>query len=193
MIEWVSVILLMIALIYLLWRFSELKGTIETRAREISEKWTTAELEKQSQGKAELLHRDWAQKEEKKIREDAAAKTELRANEIAELHLRDWKQKEEKKIREDAILRSVAVIKGKVTEHIIPFFPDFKYNPKDARFMGTPVDFVIFDGLNEGKLTKILLVEVKTGKTANLSNRERMVRNCIENKNVAYEIIHHET
>ena len=193
MIEWVLVILLVIALIYLLWRFSELKGTIETRAREFSEKWATAELEKQSQGKAELLHRDWAQKEEKKIREDADAKTELRANEIAELHIRDWKQKEEKKIRKDAISRSVAVIKGKVTEHIIPFFPDFKYNPKDARFMGTPVDFVIFDGLNEGKLTKIVLVEVKTGKTANLSNRERMVRNCIENKNVAYEIIHHET
>jgi predicted Holliday junction resolvase-like endonuclease len=207
MIEWILAILLVVILIYLLWKISELRGTIENRSQEISElrgtienraralheKWASTELEKQSQGKAELLHRDWMQKEERKIREDANAKAELRANEIAELLLKDWMQKEERKIREDAISRSEAVIRGKVTEHIIPFFPDFKYNPKDARFMGTPVDLVIFDGLNEGKLRNIVLVEVKTGKTTNLSDRERMVKNCIESKNVAYEIIHHET
>jgi len=57
--------------------------------------------------------------------------------------------------------------------------------------MGTPVDLVIFDGLSEGEMRKVVFVEVKTGKTANLSNRERLVRNCVESKNVAYEIIHH--
>ena len=95
-------------------------------------------------------------------------------------------------IREDAVKKSEAVIRGKVTEHLIPFFPDFGYNPKDARFIGAPVDFVVFDGLNEGKVEQIIFVEVKTGKRPNLSARERLVRECIEGRNVAYEIIHHE-
>ncbi|MHC1635671.1 MAG: Holliday junction resolvase-like protein [Candidatus Methanospirareceae archaeon] len=147
--------LLIIALIFLSWKYFELKGEIETRAREIFEKWKTRELKTQ-----------------------------------AELLFQDWKQKEEKRIREDAVKKSEAVIKGKVTEHLIPFFPNFKYNPKDARFIGTPVDLVVFDGLSEGRLRKVIFVEVKTGKAAGLSDRERLVRNCIEDKNVTYEIIH---
>ena len=160
MIEWILIILLIIVLIYLFWKYSELKGEIENRARDIFEKWRSTELETQANEKAKLLFQDWAQQEEKGI-------------------------------REDAIKRSEAVIQGKVTEHLIPFFPDFKYNPKDVRFMGTPVDLVVFDGLGEGEMRKVVFVEVKTGKTANLSSRERMVRNCVEHKDVAYEIIHH--
>jgi len=79
---------------------------------------------------------------------------------------------------------------GKVTEHLVPFFPDFKYNPKDVRFLGTPVDFVVFDGLSDGGVLKnVTFLEVKTGKSAGLSNRERHVRDCIENRNVCYEVI----
>ncbi len=160
MIEWVLIILLVLFLIYLFWKYSELKGEIENRARDIFEKWRSTELETQANEKAKLLFQDWAQQEEKGI-------------------------------REDAIKRSEAVIQGKVTEHLIPFFPDFKYNPKDARFMGTPVDLVVFDGLSEGEMRNVVFVEVKTGKTANLSSRERLVRNCVESKDVVYEIIHH--
>ena len=82
------------------WKYSELKGEIENRARDIFGKWRSTELETQANEKAKLLFQDWAQQEEKGI-------------------------------REDAIKRSEAVIQGKVTEHLIPFFPDFKYNPKE--------------------------------------------------------------
>ena len=160
MIEWVLIILLVLFLIYLFWKYSELKGEIENRARDIFGKWRSTELETQANEKAKLLFQDWAQQEEKGI-------------------------------REDAIKRSEAVIRGKVTEHLIPFFPDFKYNPKDVRFMGTPVDLVVFDGLSEGEMRNVVFVEVKTGKTANLSNREKLVRNCVESRDVVYEIIHH--
>ncbi|RZN35303.1 MAG: Holliday junction resolvase [Methanophagales archaeon ANME-1-THS] len=159
MIEWVLLILLVIVLIYLFWKYSELRGEIETRARGIFEKWRTTELETQANEKAQLL-------------------------------FQNWMREEERRIREDAIKKSEAVIKGKVTEHLIPFFPDFSYNPKDARFIGSPVDLVIFDGLNEGELKKVVFVEVKTGKTAGLSERERLVKQCVENKNVVYEMIH---
>jgi len=159
MIEWVLVILLITVLIYLFWKYSELKGTIENRARDIYEKWKSSELEKESQRKADLI-------------------------------FNEWRQKEVEKIRKDAIEKSKTVIRGKVTEHLVPFFPDFKYNPKDARFMGSPVDIVVFDGLDEGELRKIILMEVKTGKIAKLSDREKMVRDCIDSKNVDYEVVH---
>uniref|UniRef100_A0A7V4JP97 Holliday junction resolvase n=1 Tax=Thermodesulfobacterium geofontis TaxID=1295609 RepID=A0A7V4JP97_9BACT len=113
-------------------------------------------------------------------------------NEKAKFLFESWKREEEKRIREDAIKKSEMVIKGKVIEHLIPFFPDFRYNPKDARFVGSPVDFLIFDGLSEGKLRKIVFAEVKTGKS-DLSNRERLVKECIESKKVVYETIYYKT
>ena len=160
MIEWILVILLVVVLIYVFWKYAELKGEIENRGRELFDRWRSTELETQVKEKADLL-------------------------------FREWMQKEEKSIREDAIKRSQAVVTGKVTEHLIPFFPDFKYNPKNVRFLGTPVDLVIFDGLSEGEVKNIIFVEVKTGKTANLSTREKQVRDCVQNKNVIWEIIHH--
>jgi len=34
-------------------------------------------------------------------------------------------------------------------------------NPKDARFLGTPLDFIVFDGLDEGEVRRIVFVEVR--------------------------------
>jgi predicted Holliday junction resolvase-like endonuclease len=67
------------------------------------------------------------------------------AQQEASVQLHHWRQELEKDIRKDAIDKSRAVTIGKVTEHVVPFFPGFHHNPKDARFIGTPVDFVVFD------------------------------------------------
>lgn len=115
---------------------------------------------------------------------------EKQVSERADNMFRSWKIDEEKKIRQDAVKKSEAVIRGKVTEHLIPYFPDFEYNPKDARFLGSPVDFIVFDGLSEGDMNKVVFVEVKSGKTAVLSQREKLVRDCINKRRVTYEIIH---
>ncbi|WP_083772949.1 Holliday junction resolvase-like protein [Archaeoglobus profundus] len=104
----------------------------------------------------------------------------------------EWKQKYEKEIKRDAIEKSKAVITGKVTEHLIPFFPGFKYNPKDVRFIGSPVDLIVFDGLDEGDLRKIVFVEVKYGKSA-LSKRERLIRDAVTQGRVEWEVLRLET
>jgi predicted Holliday junction resolvase-like endonuclease len=119
-----------------------------------------------------------------------AREMDRQVSEKAETLFRTWKLDEEKKIRQDAVKKSEAVTRGKVTEHLIPYFPDFEYNPKDARFLGTPVDFIVFDGLSEGKMNRVVFVEVKTGKTGALSPREKLVRDCIGRGKVSYEIIH---
>ena len=95
-------------------------------------------------------------------------------------------QSDKKKLRKDAVKRSKAVIKGQVAEQIAPFLPDFPANPSDARFIGKPVDFIVFSGLSENeKIDEILFVEVKTGKSL-LSEREKEVKKAIEQRKVRY-------
>ncbi len=83
--------------------------------------------------------------------------------------------------RRDSVARSHSTVSGKVQEHLAPLFPQFcaEFNPRDARFLGSPVDFVVFDGLDSGELDRVVFVEVKTGASA-LSKRERQVRQAIE-------------
>lgn len=93
--------------------------------------------------------------------------------------------------RRDALARSRNVVSGKVQEHLVPFFPEFLelFNPRDARFLGSPIDFVVFAGLDEGEECRdVVLVEVKTGKSA-LSKRERQVRDAVEAGRVSYKLI----
>lgn len=98
---------------------------------------------------------------------------------IAWLYFLTWKGRYTTAIRGDAIQRSQAVTIGKVYEQLIPYLPEFRYNPKDARFLGTPVDLVIFDGLDDGEVRRVVFVEVKTGGST-LTGRERQVRDVIE-------------
>lgn len=44
-----------------------------------------------------------------------------------------------------------ASIKGKISEQIVPFLEQFKYKPSDARFIGSPIDYVILDGYTDVK------------------------------------------
>ncbi|MHB8513512.1 MAG: Holliday junction resolvase-like protein [Actinomycetota bacterium] len=105
----------------------------------------------------------------------------------AVLMFNTWRADQESTIRGDAIKRSQSVIIGKVTEHLLPFFPEFPYDPRDARFLGTPIDLVVFDGLSESNVRKIVFMEVKTGK-GSLTTKERSIRKCIENQAIEYEV-----
>jgi predicted Holliday junction resolvase-like endonuclease len=90
--------------------------------------------------------------------------------------------------RRHAIHQHRAVTHGQVYEQLVPYLPDFEFNPKDARFLGGPVDFVVFDGLDEGDLRRIVFVEVKTG-GSKLTRREALVRDAIRGGRVAWKEI----
>jgi len=87
--------------------------------------------------------------------------------------------------RAEGALQSRAVVRGQIYEQLVPYLPGFRFNPKDAQFLGRPVDFIVFDGLDEGDLRRIVFVEVKTG-GAKLTTRERLVRNAIREGNVEW-------
>ncbi len=91
--------------------------------------------------------------------------------------------------REDARKRSRAVSKGMMLENICPYLPTFKHNPRDARFIGDPVDFVIFDGLfSKGKISDLIIAEVKSG-NATLNEVEKSIRRAIDKGRVGFELI----
>ena len=98
---------------------------------------------------------------------------------VSWVYLLIWKVRYTAMIREDAVQRSLAVTAGKVHEQLTPYLPAFPYNPKDVRFLGSPIDLVVFDGLAEGDLQRIVFLEVKTGGSS-LTGRERQVRDTIE-------------
>lgn len=90
-----------------------------------------------------------------------------------------WKIRYTTSIREDAVQRSQAVTAGKVHEQLISYLPGFPFNPKDVRFLGSPIDLVVFDGLAEGQVRRVVFLEVKTGR-AGLTGRERSVRDAVQ-------------
>jgi len=103
----------------------------------------------------------------------------------ATVSLEQWKTEAEKEIRKDAIDKSQSVTMGKMTEHMVPYLPGFGFNPADARFIGSPIDLIVFDGLGNDEVKKIVFVEIKTG-ASTLSTRERMVRDAVIAKNIEW-------
>ena len=85
--------------------------------------------------------------------------------------------------RQDAINGSQSVILGKVTEHLIPFHQNFPFNPKESIFIGSPIDMIVFDGIDNEDVVDIWILEIKTGKSS-LNKRQRLIRNAVENNRV---------
>lgn len=103
-------------------------------------------------------------------------------------------QKLIKSERTDAVKRSRAVIGGQVTEQLAPLFPDFPARYDEVKFLGKPVDFIAFKGLEESSdendkcyVNEVLFIEVKTGNSA-LSEREKAIKNAIEQGRVRYTV-----
>lgn len=96
-----------------------------------------------------------------------------------------WRATAVRRIRQDAIRRSQAVLAGQVHEQLVPHLPGFEFNPRDARFLGSPVDFVVFDGLATGEVTRVVFLEIKTGRSR-LSRREQQVREAVRSRRVEW-------
>jgi predicted Holliday junction resolvase-like endonuclease len=97
----------------------------------------------------------------------------------------------EREIRADTARRQRAVVGGQVSEQLAPYFPDFPLNPSEARFIGKPVDFIVFPGMDDKKIEKVVFVEVKTG-SSRLSAQERHLRDAIEDGRVEWLVYRRE-
>lgn len=125
-----------------------------------------------------------------------AMKARLRHRiQMVEAEFRKTWAEQEASVRKDATKRSRLVLKGKIAEHMVPLLSDiFKYDPSDARFIGAPIDYLIFDGYTRVKdggsdePITVILADVKTG-AARLSKTERKIKEAVEAGRVKWETI----
>lgn len=92
-------------------------------------------------------------------------------------------------LRKDAVMKSRSILAGQFSEQLAPYLPDFNFNPSECKFIGKPIDFICFSGLDDkdkNEVDEIVFVEVKSGKSK-LSKMEKSVKDAIESKKVRWE------
>ena len=102
-----------------------------------------------------------------------------------------YKEDEGKRIKQSivkALNAQRSTVKGKVWEQIAPHLPEFEYNPADARFLGNPVDYIVFSGMSDGEDMDVVIIDVKTGK-AQLNLNQRRIRDAINKGRVSFKTI----
>jgi predicted Holliday junction resolvase-like endonuclease len=97
--------------------------------------------------------------------------------------------------RRDSLQRSRSSLKGQIAEQMAPLLPGFRYLPADARFIGDPIDYIVFNGYTgvrdagagaEG--LEIVLLEVKQGSSA-LSAFQKGIARSVEEGRVRFELL----
>ena len=90
---------------------------------------------------------------------------------------------------------SRAVLKGKMAEQLAPMLPEFQYLPSDAKFLGDPVDYIVFDGytdLRDGDGSpediEVVLIDIKSG-GARLSKGQQAIAKAIDAGRIRFETV----
>lgn len=97
------------------------------------------------------------------------------------------------KARRESTDQSRAVLKGKMAEQMAPLLPGFCYWPADARFLGDPIDYVVFDGYSGGNgafrdEVEIVILDIKKGQ-AGLSQGQRRIARAVAAGRVRFEVV----
>jgi predicted Holliday junction resolvase-like endonuclease len=99
------------------------------------------------------------------------------------------------KARKDSANQSRAVLKGKMAEQIAPLLPGFDYWPADSRFLGDPVDYVVFSGysackdhLEDCHNMEVVILDIKQGKSG-LTYGQRQIAQAVSEGRVRFEVV----
>jgi predicted Holliday junction resolvase-like endonuclease len=200
-IEWlVLLVLLTLAALYHKRRTAAIKRhyeeALERQRQEYEKKIKEllAQVEARAAERAQRIFNEWRAKELESLKAQydklLAERTEAIKKEYEAL-FEKWRQEHEARIRQDAVQRSLAVTLGRVGEELAPLliFKSYGIEPKDLRHIGTPVDYIAFKGLSEGRVDEIVFIEVKTGKSTRLSDVEREVKKAVEEGKVRFLVV----
>jgi predicted Holliday junction resolvase-like endonuclease len=112
----------------------------------------------------------------------------------ADEHIDKWKVIHEKEIRKDALKKSRSTMRGQATEHLAPLMTGLDHLCiKDFRFLGSPIDFIIFNGASkvsdgsEDEIGDVVFLDIKTG-SASLSKVQRAIKRAVLAGNVRFEV-----
>ncbi len=96
--------------------------------------------------------------------------------------------------RRESVEKSRSSLRGQIAEQLAPLLPGFRYLPADARFLGDPIDYVVFNGYSDlrdearrPEALEIVLLEVKQGGST-LSPLQRSIARSVEEGRVRFEV-----
>ena len=97
------------------------------------------------------------------------------------------KEKEEaiSNARKDSVKRQRAIIKGDISEIIAPWSMTVVNSVKELSFLGNPIDFIGFKGLDCEEEIEIKFIEVKSGKSK-LSSKQKQIKDAVLEKRVEW-------
>jgi predicted Holliday junction resolvase-like endonuclease len=87
--------------------------------------------------------------------------------------------------RKDSTTRQRSVLKGQISETIAPWSMEAVNSVKELNFLGNPIDFVGFKGLDGEGEVEIKFIEVKSGKSQ-LNKNQRRVRDAVKEKRIEW-------
>ena len=90
-----------------------------------------------------------------------------------------------KDARKDTAARQRSTIKGDISEIIAPWSIQSVNSVKELNFIGSPIDFVGFKGLDGDGEIEIKFIEVKSGKSK-LNKNQRRIRDAVIAKRVEW-------
>lgn len=106
-------------------------------------------------------------------------------NNIELIQARQEIENQNKQLQEDyrklmAQKKSSEITTGLVVEQIAPILNEFKYNPQICRFIGTPIDYMVFGD------EEIVFLEVKSA-NSNLTAKQRKIKSLVRRGKVRWE------
>lgn len=96
-------------------------------------------------------------------------------------------EKKIKRATETNIITTRATNVGNFLELAVPTARDFKWVVPDSKYLGRPIDLLVFNGLSNGKVKSLSFVEVKTG-DADLNDHQESVKEAIEKEKVSFKV-----
>jgi predicted Holliday junction resolvase-like endonuclease len=104
-------------------------------------------------------------------------------------------QQEIEKARQQSVETSRRTIKGQIAEQLAPILAGFPYLPSDSRFIGDPIDYIIFKGYTDfkdhhgsGDDIELVIVDIKNNK-AQLSDGQKQIAKAIETGKVRFDTV----
>jgi len=90
-----------------------------------------------------------------------------------------------KEARKDSTKKQRATIKGQISETLAPWSMTVVDSVSELNFLGNPIDFIGFQGLDGKGEVNVKFIEVKSGKSK-LNSNQRRVRDAVTAKRIEW-------
>lgn len=126
---------------------------------------------------------------------------EGRVRQLVESHeayirqLSESHRKELEQARRQSVEQSRHTLKGQIGEQLVPLLPGFEFLPSDARFIGHPIDYVVFhgytdlrDGNGRAENLEVVILDIKRN-SASLTKEQKAILEAVRAGRVSFQVV----